>query len=97
MRHNYQSKIKVEKPSIFLRLFCFLFKKELIKIYAVKGCTEPFHFTYIRKGCVECPNDHCCVYWLQQIGDCILLPDGTVDDKSESSYIYKWEYYKKGN
>lgn len=30
------------------------------------------------------------IYWFNRIGEVILLPDGTIDHKSESSYIDAW-------
>jgi hypothetical protein len=34
----------------------------------------------------------CRVFWFKAIGHCVLLDNGTVDPKSDSSYVREWKY-----
>lgn len=90
MKHKYKDKYKYLKPSVFLKIFCFLFGKTMIKITDFE---KEVKYTYILTGC-KCGKNHCYSYWFTKTGDCILNDDGTIDDDSLSFYNRNWEYVK---
>ncbi len=92
MIHTYSKTDKIMKPSIPLRLYCFIFRKQLIKLIAYPSVNESY-FSYIKKGCY-CGKLHSSVYWAQNVGDVILNEDGSIDKSSKTSYIERWEVYK---
>jgi hypothetical protein len=68
-------------------LFVSTFDKNLIPVEMV-DCDFVKNYSIAKKG-----NDgqlHAQPYWLENVGDCILLSDGWVDIKSESNYYLFW-------
>lgn len=92
MMHAYkQLTVRKKRPSIFLILFCFLFRKEIIRLIDSEGKVS---YTYLLVGC-ECGHYHCYTFWGTRIGDCILDDDGTINRDSMPSYTSRWERVKK--
>ncbi len=90
--HIYNEKEKEPKyPGFFLKIYCYLFKKKMVKLTNYKG---GIYFSYILGICDICGKLHCRVYPFTSVGDCILNEDGTVDPLSESFYIKRWELVK---
>ena len=91
--HTYKQKpISIKKkPSITLGLFCWVFRKNMIKLTLYNGEER---YSYASTGCY-CGKLHSYSYWSTKVGDCILNKDGTVDRNSDSVYMAKWEYVKR--
>jgi hypothetical protein len=90
MSHTY-SKHNINKPSIPLRIYCFIFRKQIIKLVSYPTIGKSY-FSYIKKGCY-CGRLHSSIFWSSNVGDVILNEDGTISKDSESNYIERWEVY----
>ena len=77
-----------KKPSITLKLFCFVMRKKMVKLTDFEG--ETF-FSYLLPNCA-CGKLHTYVHWFTHVGDCTLNPDGTIAVESFVSWTKKWEY-----
>lgn len=92
MSHTYKEKSSKEvKPSISLKIFCWFFRKEMIKL---TDCEGKIRYSYLLAGC-ECGHLHCYPFWGTETGDCVLNDDGTVSKNSKSIWIDSWERVKR--
>lgn len=73
------------RPGLMVRLFAFLRGGEVVWIQDFQGRTLASIAYVDAFGGAWCP-----VYWFWRVGRCQLLEDGTVDPRSESSYVKRW-------
>lgn len=74
---------------ILLKMLSFLFNWEIVTLQDIYGET---YLTLVKH---DLYGKWCNVYWLLKVGHVRLLSDGTC--KGSSSYICRWEPYKKVN
>ena len=77
----------------FLVVVAGYFRRDLrpVVLYFYTGCEKPQY------SLARFTNNHwqCPVYWVADIGKCILLPNGLVAPSSESNYILYWRPLRK--
>lgn len=77
-----------DKPGIILRIYAFFSHANIVVLKS--GVSSKIYFSIERID--PFGQKYCHVYWFNQIGHVILLPDGKT--AGESSYIKQWTYYK---
>jgi hypothetical protein len=82
---NAELGLAPKRPGLWIRLFARLRGGEVIWIQDFQGKVKPTIAHMDAFGGAWCP-----VYWFGNVGHCRLLADGTVDPKSDSSYVHRW-------
>lgn len=73
------------RPGLLIRLFAWLRGGDVVWIQDHQGKVLASIAQMDAFGGAWCP-----VFWFSGVGRCQLLPDGTVDPRSESSYVKRW-------
>ena len=74
-----------ERAGVLVRLFAWLRGGEVVWILDHEGQARVTIAQMDAFGRAWCP-----VYWFTKVGRCQLNPDGTVDPRSQSSYVKRW-------
>lgn len=77
--------LQPERVGLLVRLFAWLRGGEVVWILDFQGRARVTIAQMDAFGGAWCP-----VYWFTKTGRCQLKADGTVDQRSESSYVKQW-------
>lgn len=79
--------MRERSPGIIIRLAAWMRGGKLVWLRDFQGDVYCSIATLDAFGGASAP-----VYWFAKVGNCVLLPDGTVCRKSSSSYVREWKW-----